>query len=233
MTNRKKFFIVFIFIIIDSFLLISFLVIRDATFENTLRKEIASLQTLDITKDRYNTKIKSRGNYALIEKTIKTYLDNYAKNFQEILNILNDDNFKNLLSANNYLQDGPNFTNSFSYINETKIAFNKKIDNLILDCNEEKIKNYINTVLVDPYYINLYQELMLNENTTQEFIESRKILEETKTKINNFLDVSKDLFTFLKNNSSNWKIENGEIKFQTQELLNEYIKYTNQILNKN
>ena len=228
MTNRKKFFIVFIFILIDSFLLISFLVIRDATLENTLRKEIASLQTLDITKDCYNTKIKSRGNYALIEKTIKTYLDNYAKNFQEILNILNDDNLKNLLSANNYLQDGPNF----SYINDTKIAFNKKIDNLILDCNEEKIKNYINTVLVDPYYINLYQELMLTENTTQEFIESRKILEETKTKINNILDVSKDLFTFLKATSSNWKIENGEIKFQTQELLNEYIKYTNQILNK-
>ena len=105
MSNKRKFFLIFIFIILDVFLLIGFLVIRDKTLENTLKNEIDSLKELDITKDRYNSKIKTKGNYAVIEKAIKTYLDDYAVNLQSVLSILNDKELTNLLLAENYSDD--------------------------------------------------------------------------------------------------------------------------------
>ena len=71
MSKRKKILFVVFFVAIDLFLLYGFIVIRNATEENKLKKEVRSLIELDITKDRYDRPIKTRGNYALIEKTIK------------------------------------------------------------------------------------------------------------------------------------------------------------------
>ena len=142
MSNQKKFFLVFIFIVLDIFLLVGFLVIRDKTFEYTLKKEISSLSELDITKDRYNTKIKTRGNYAVIEKAIKEYLDDYAVNLQNVLSILNDTKFKELLLVDNY-GDDLDFKGQFMYIEDTKKNFNERIDTLIEECDEDNIKKYI------------------------------------------------------------------------------------------
>ena len=141
MSNRRKFFIIFLFIILDVFLLIGFLVIRDKTLENTLKNEINSLRDLDITKDRYNTKIKTRGNYAIVEKAIKTYLDDYAVNLQKVLGILNDDEFTSLLLAENY-SDDLEFKDEFLFIEKTRESFNNKINELIEDCDKDNIKDY-------------------------------------------------------------------------------------------
>ena len=56
--TRKKFFLIFCFLIIDIILIVGFLVIRDATSFNELKKEVYSLSKLDLTKDRYNRRIK-------------------------------------------------------------------------------------------------------------------------------------------------------------------------------
>ncbi len=222
MSSRRKFLLIFCFILLDMFLLIGFLVIRDATLLNNLKKEVSTLSELDITKDRYNSKIKSRGNYAIVEKAIKEYLDNYAVSLHDVSDIMNDEQLKTILSYDNYLKDGPEFIESLAYLSKTKEKFNKKIDKLINDLDEEIMKNYINKKISDPYYINLYKELMLGDSMVQNFNETRDVLNKLKISVNNVFDVSLEVLNFLIVNKESWKVEDGEIKFLTNDLYNYY-----------
>lgn len=205
------------------FLLIGFLVIRDATFLNTLRKEIGELTKLDITKDRYNSKIKSKGNYAIVEEAIKEYLDDYAVNLQDVLSVTGDNNLRKILSYDNYKKDGPEFKESLKYLTETKSEFNKKIDLLIERASEDKISGYINQKIADPYYIDLYNELMLNDDMVNDFEETRTLLQKNKVKVNNVFDVSSEVLNFLIAHKDSWSVEEGEIKFLTNDLYNQYV----------
>lgn len=222
MSSRRKFVLIFCFILLDMFLLIGFLVIRDATFLNTLRKEVNELSKLDITKDRYNTKIKSKGNYAIVEKAIKEYLDDYAVNLQEVSSVIQDPELTKILSYENYSTDGPEFKKSLSYLEKTKKDFNEKIDRLLENTEEEKISNYINQKISEPYYIDLYKELMLADDMVSEFNETRSLLEKTKVRVNNAIDVSAEVLNFLVTQKAAWSVEDGEIKFLTVDLYNYY-----------
>lgn len=222
MSSRKKFFLVFCFIILDMFLLIGYLVIRDATMRNDLRKEIHELSKLDITRDRYNRKLKTKGDYATVEKAIKEYLDDYAVSLQEVLKVIDDKELTTILSSDNYTKDGPEFTNSLKYLNTTKDQFNEDINTLILNLEEDNIKNYINDKTNDPYYRNLYIELMLDEDMKGNFTETKRLLENTKKDVNNIFSVSTEVLNFLSFNKGNWQVEDGQIKFQTQDLYNQY-----------
>lgn len=223
MSSRRKFLLIFCFIILDMFLLIGFLVIRDATLLNNLEKEVLELTKLDITKDRYNRKIKSRGNYAIVEGAIKEYLDDYATSLQEVLAVIKDKNLTKILSYDNYSTDGPDFKKSFTYLSDTKKDFNNKIDKLIENSEENKITSYINTKITDPYYIGLYKDLMSTEDIIDEFNETRTLLEKTKVRVNNVFDVSTEVLNFLVTNKDSWSVEDGEIKFLTTDLYNYYI----------
>ena len=102
MSNKKKFFIIFLFIILDAFLLVGYLVIRDKTNLSSLKKEVKELEKLDITKDRFDRRIKTSGDYALVEKTIKNYLDDYSNDVQDVKESMNDTKLTKILSYDNY-----------------------------------------------------------------------------------------------------------------------------------
>jgi len=56
MSSRRKFLLVFCFILLDMFLLVGFLVIRDATFLNDLKKEVENLKIEDVIAAEENEK---------------------------------------------------------------------------------------------------------------------------------------------------------------------------------
>ena len=228
MKDKKIFFFVFCFIIIDVILLLGFLYLRDATLENKLRKEIETLSKLDITKDRYNTEIKSSGKYKIVEEAIKTYLDDYAVGLQEVSSVLSDSTLTKVLSYNNYQEDGPEFSKSRKYLNETKDKFDKTIDELISKSDKDTISNYIYDKTDDHELIKLYQELMLDDSILEELNSNKELLVNTKVKIDNILDTSLEVLNFLNTYNDSWVIENGEIKFKNQELYN----YYNELINK-
>ena len=197
MKDKKIFFFVFCFIIIDVILLLGFLYLRDATLENKLRKEIETLSKLDITKDRYNTEIKSSGKYKIVEEAIKTYLDDYAVGLQEVSSVLSDSTLTKVLSYNNYQEDGPEFSKSRKYLNETKDKFDKTIDELISKSDKDTISNYIYDKTDDHELIKLYQELMLDDSILEELNSNKELLVNTKVKIDNILDTSLEVLNFL------------------------------------
>ncbi len=229
MSKRKKILFVVFFVFIDLFLLYGFIVIRNATEENKLKKEVRSLIELDITKDRYDRPIKTKGNYALIEKTIKKYLDNYAVRFQRVLAVTSDSQFIELLSVDNYSNDGPEFVASLQYIDEKQKQFNEDIDQLIENCDEDKIKKYIDEVIDNHYYVKLYQDLMLDKDMSKDFVVSKQILEDQKKKINLIFDTSRETFQFLKNSNNDWEISDGQIKLRTTALVDQYNNLVNKI----
>ena len=222
MSKGKKLVLLFCFIIFDLFLLVGFLIIRDFTEENKLKKEILALTKLDITKDRYNLEIKSSGSYGIVESAIKEYLDDYAVNLQSVLGIINDSQFSKLLSVSNYEEDGPEFASSLTYIDKSQEQFNSDIMMLIEDCDVTKIEGYISDKLSNEYYISLYKELMIDTNMDDDFIKTKTILEDTQNEVNTIFDTSRETLNFLKIHSSEWKIEDNQIKFQTVELVNQY-----------
>ena len=222
MSKRKKFFLLFVFIIFDMVLLIGFLVIRDATMLNDLKKEVSSVAKLDITKDRYNTPIKSRGNYAIVEEAIKEYLDDYAVLLQETLSIIQDEKLTKVLSFDNYSSDGPEFVQSFEYLTSTKKKFDENMNLLLEKMEEEKMSNYINDKTENSYYRDLYRELMLDVNVKSDIQETKDLLYKTQIRVDNILDVSSEVLKFLVTTKDSWKLEEGQIQFLTEDLYNQY-----------
>jgi len=229
MSFQKKCFLIFVFGLFNFLLIVGFLIIRDHVLEYNLKSEINRLSKLEITSDRYNTSLKTSGDYALVEEAIKLYLDDYAVNLQEVLGVVNSEEFNGLFSLENYKEDGPDFKNSLAYIEKTKNKFNSDILFLIDKSNEDVIKNNIYTYTRDEYYVSLYEELMFGENSSVDFEENIIMLNNLKDDVNNIFEVSVSMFNFLSTNRGNYTIEDGEIKFKTQELLNQYNSYIKKI----
>lgn len=220
--KKKKFFIIFCIIILDIFLIIGFLVIRDSISFNSLKNEVEELSKLDITKDRYNRKIKSSGDYAKVESAIKEYLDNYAVKIQHLSKMMNDNKLSTILSYDNYVADGPNFNNSLDYLEKSKKEYNEIINQLLVNLDDENINNYIYTKIKDPYYVSLYQELIFKTEMIDTLDSTRVLLEGSKTKMNNIYDTCIETLNYLKLYQNKWKLEDGEIKFQDDDMLNYY-----------
>ncbi len=229
MSTKRKFFFIFLFVLLNMFLLVSFLVIRDATRLNNLKKEVNSLSKLDVTKDRYNLKIKTSGKYGVVEKAIKKYLDEYAVLLQDTLQIVKDPKLTSILSYENYKNDGPEFTKSLTYLNEKKSSFDKNMETLLNNLDEEVIKKYIYEYTEDEYFVQLYNELMFTNSMKDDFSETKSLLERTKTKVDNVLETSSAVLTFLVQQKGFWVLEEGEIRFQTNELYNQYMAYIQDI----
>lgn len=222
MSIRKKFFLAFCFILLDAFLLVGFLVIRDATSINKLKKEINELTKLDVTTDRFNRKIQTSGKYAIVEESIKDYLDGYAIEIQDIGELIHDPKLTTVLSYDNYLEDGPDFKNSISYLEESRELFNDEIDELMYDLEEDQIMNNIYERTHDSYYVALYQSLMFDDSMKDELNQSKELFQKTRTKMNTIYDSSLEVLNFLKTYNDSWELDNGTIKFQNQELCEYY-----------
>lgn len=231
MSKKKKCFFIVIFVMIDVFLLISYLSIRDYTLLNNLKKEVSAISKLDIGKDRYNRKIKTRGNYAIVEKAIKEYLDENALLLQDTFGVLKEEELKSILSYDNYSKDGPLFTESLKYLKSEKESFNNNLQTFLDNLSEEEMSNYIKEKTNDSYSQKLYRELILNSELRKKYDDTKKLASDTSVRVNHLLDSSHAVLDFLVANNGFWIVENGEIKFANQDLYNQYVILIGQLNN--
>lgn len=134
---------------------------KDMRQESMLREEVDKISKLDITKDDIDMEIKTKGNYAEVEKTIKEYLNKYSTTLKEVYEILNDDKISTILTAENYKEDGPDFENTKKYITESRSKFNEGLDILIEMSNEEEILKAIEGKGLNEKFTQLYKDLMI------------------------------------------------------------------------
>ena len=229
MSNKKKFFIIFLFILLDSFLLVGYLVIRDKTNLTNLQKEIKEINKLDITKDSYDRRIKTSGDYALVEKSIKKYLNDYSNGVKEVKNTMNDTKLTKILSYDNYSSDGFEFVESFKYLSNKKEEFNKLMDSLIEKSNKEYIEKYIDKKIEDDYYNDLCKDLMITKARMKSFEQTKETLESIKIKVNKIIDTSNEVLNLLKDNKDDCVLEDGQIKFKSKAVYDKYNELINKI----
>ena len=74
-------------------------------------------------------------------------------------------------------------------------------------------------------YYTLYLDMILNDSMKKQFSDTKEILVQTKTRTNEVFDISAELLNFLITNKDSWKLEEGEIRFQTDALYNQYNLY--------
>lgn len=96
-----------------------------------LYNEVERISRLDITKDQFDTEIKSTGEYAKVEEAIKEYFSEYSKSLQASLNAISEENLNKIMSDENLIEDAPNFEKTLENIQKTKEDFNTNVDALI------------------------------------------------------------------------------------------------------
>ena len=108
-------------------ILLTVLIVKDLNQEEKLRQELNEIDSLinfsnfdyDTVNERLGKTI-SNGDYLVVEKAAKKYLKDTIDIILEIADIMEDETLTSILTAQNYLEDGPNFINSKIYIKNTK-----------------------------------------------------------------------------------------------------------------
>lgn len=173
--------------------------------------------------------MKSTGKYAEVEKAIKTYLKEYAAEIQKITDIADDEKIKNILSIENYKSDGPEFNESLPYIEELEKNLSESSEKVIKLMDKEEILGYINNYDLSDKYKELYKTLMLDEKTEKDLEQSQTQLKDSIDEYKEFVQSIKDVLNFLKENKSEWEIQNNLVMFNSQSLLNQYNKLTSKL----
>lgn len=193
-------------------------------------KEISNLTNADnLNTEKINgmlTRRISSGEYLQVEDALKEYLTARFQNVTRITEVLNDEKLENILTIDNYKNDGPDFVATKEYIENTK----QELQNLKTGYEElfkeETIMSYINNKNVDSYYVGFYkQELIGNPEDYKD-----NIVEHEIDGIISILDGSNSVIDFLIANKNNWKIEGENILFANEDLSNKFLEIINDML---
>ena len=228
MNKGKRVVYLFFFLIGLVVLFVGYLSIGYVFQEFLLKREISSLTKLDISKDDFNRKLVTTGNYRVVEKTIKDYLNQYSNNIKNVNILVTDESFTKLLTYDHMSQDG-DYSNSLTTIDDVKSKFNVYIDQMIDMCSVESIKKPILETNVETYYVTLYEKLMLDDSISTKLRFNVEYLEKYKKEMNSKFDTCTDLFNYLRDHSEDVEYKDGEIKLRTEDMIKEYNSYMDKI----
>jgi len=225
---KHKILLVILFLIIDIFLLFSFIKIAQAVNENHLSNRFNKLLEINFLSDDYDDKTSTTGNYKVVEEAMNDYFNDYSNKSKEILDIINSKELTSLLSIDNYSKD-PKFSSSLNYVTTTREDLDKRFEELYNYSSEEYIKEYINKKSNNKKVQDLFMKYMYSIEANNHFDDCNSLLKNKQEEVNNILDVSKEVFTFLINNEGKWLIKDGQIQFASGSLKEQYDGYISRI----
>lgn len=229
---KKKVLITVLVIIVILLGVVGYFVISDMIQEDKLKTELQEIndlsnaETIDIDAiDERLDRIVTTGDYAVVEDACKTYLRECVDNILQITDTLNDEQLVNLLSVENYIKDGKDFTKSKEYINGTRTALEICKQKYTEFLTEEKAMSYINDKGLDEYYIDLYKQEFVGDMSEASDGEVESSIDE----IIKILDISEQVLNLLSENQNAWEIEGENIVFNNESLSNQYDELINQL----
>ena len=188
---------------------------------NQLNDETAKIVRMDIDEDVIDEEIYTNGSYAEIEQTIKDYMSDYIENLKTVRTLFQDQEFSDLLSVENIEADGPEFKNSAEYLSEKRRTADEAFQKLEEMAGEEMIMAAIEKKGLSSYFEQLYRKLAL-ENLRVNFMYSAEELKTAKESVEAMIASREEAVTFLSEQHSNWKLEDGKLKFDSDDLLSQY-----------
>ena len=202
--------------------LFGYFIYQDFKQEDILKREILLLSNKDFLNDNYSVTIKTSGDYAYVENAIKKFYKRLSDDIKSVNYYINDDELLDILSIDNIKKDGPKFNNSYQVLNRSRDKIGKALDDIILLCNEDNVKNLLDKDKVSDYYIDFYRKLMCTEDDLKEFREVRENMEELVKDLNSFFDKIKEILDMLVQNEDSWVIEDGQLYFDKSDLVDKY-----------
>ena len=188
---------------------------------NQLNDETAKIVRMDIDEDVIDEEIYTNGSYAEIEQTIKDYMSDYIENLKTVRTLFQDQEFSDLLSVENIEADGPEFKNSAEYLSEKRRTADEAFQKLEEMAGEEMIMAAIEKKGLSSYFEQLYRKLAL-ENLRVNFMYSAEELKTAKESVEAMIASREEAVTFLSEQQSNRKLEDGKLKFDSDDLLSQY-----------
>ena len=229
---KKKVLITILVIIVILLGVVGYFVISDMIQEDRLRTELQEIndlsnaETIDIDAiDERLDRIVTKGDYAVVEDACKTYLRECFDNILQITDTLNDEQLVNLLTPENYVEDGKEFTKSKEYITGTRTALEICKQKYTEFLTEEKAMSYINDKGLDEYYIDLYKQEFVGDMSEASDGEVESSIDE----IIKILDISEQVLNLLSENQNAWEIEGENIVFNNESLSNQYDELISQL----
>ena len=230
---KKKILIIIAIIIILALGTIGYIVFTDIKQEEKLMTELNEISDLvnseNINMDNVNQRldrIVTTGDYAIVEDSFKSYLRENFDNTMQIAEILNDEKIVNILTAQNYKEDGKDFVNTKEYIKTTREKLESCKTKYVEFFTEEKAMSYIKDKGLDSYYVDLYKEEFVGdiENTGD-----TKTVEDSINEIIEILNISEETINLLSENKNSWEIQGENIVFSNDSLSEKYDELINSL----
>ena len=194
--------------------------------ESNLKKELNEISEMVSDPDgdfkeisrRLNTTV-TTGDYQKIEKAAKKYFTDILDNLIDIVTVLNDERITNILTVDNYVNDGKEFLTTRKYIKDTKEKLITGRDSYYELFTEEKVMTYLDGLTIDDYYRDFYRNEIIGDIENEK---NDKTVEKAINQIIDMLDDSEKIINFLVENKNSWEVEGDTIVFDTNELVDQY-----------
>lgn len=196
----------------------AYFLISDLIEEGKLKNEINNISyvmaegNFEDAKSMTKTRV-TKGDNLKVEDAAKNYLAELIDSTSGLIEIANDERLVNMLTADNYIKDGPEFTNTKSFITEAKNKINESKEKSKDKFTRENMMSHLDKNL-DSYYVDLYKELMGEADYES--------IETSLNEISNILENSEKVINFLVKNKDKWSVQNNTIIFTEDNLISEY-----------
>lgn len=195
-----------------------------------LGNEVNTLANLEMNENTtIDMEIKTEGSYAVIEKTMKDYINEVLQLAKQAETVYNTTELESLMTSENLIKDGPEFTKTKETIAQYKEKVEEYMNQFLVLVEENNILSAIDDKEVNDYYKELYKQLMIDSETSENLNKTKNELEEAKTNLSNILDTFNEMFEFLSSNKNSWTLSNGQIMFYSQAKLDEYKQIVNKL----
>lgn len=188
-----------------------------------LTEESNKLLQIDIATEQIDEEIKTKKDFATVEKSMKEYLLKMQNIYKEIDDLDTNINPDNIFVAQNV--ENKELEKVDAIIKEYEEKAKDLFENYKEIENEENIKKYIEEKDFSKnrdYYIELYNSVMLNESMKEEYTLLESKIEKKKDDILSKLTRMGEIEEFLEENEKYWKINDGKIQFTNVSIMTQY-----------
>lgn len=234
--SKKKIIITIITVIVVIILVVGGFVFYNANQTGKLIAEVNKMSEIQLVNEDgtlvenpIDMEIKTTGSYAVVEETLKNYLNEVVTETQSLGENLDQEEIMNLVSIENIKEDGPDFTNSKEKITTLRETVNSYITKMEELTDENKLLARIDDKDVGEYYKELYKKLALDEESSEGMKTAMEQLKTSGEEAKTALDDLESVFNFLSENKDEWEIQNEQIVFTTQSAYDEYAELMNSL----
>lgn len=198
---------------------------KESGQESLLMEELTALSKKTLGEDTYDTEIKTTGDYAKVEKTIKGYLQKYSDTIKSVKE--ESAKIANVQGA----VEKEKLEERKSEVEQIKTNIESSINTLIEMSTEETVKKEIEKEGLSAKYVNLYNDVMIG-NLSKKLEKEKETMGKMKDNIMELFDKLIATYDYLSQHKDSWELKNNQILFSNSTHLREYNKLVQELQSK-